>query len=104
MNDSSGRKDHSGDRTPDRQAARARRRSARRDARRDALGRQIDTSIASPCISVCQIDNATGECLGCFRTIDEIRDWIIMTAEEKTRVLGELEQRKAGAATNAGDP
>lgn len=94
MNDSSGTNGSSGDRTPDRQAERARRRATRRAA----LGRQIDTSIASPCISVCQIDDSTGECLGCGRTIDEIRDWIIMTAEQKTKVLSELEQRKARAA------
>lgn len=28
--------------------------------------------VASPCISVCKMDDARGLCLGCMRTIDEI--------------------------------
>ena len=69
-------------------------RQARRQRRRAARQRNIDTSIASPCISVCQLDNATGLCLGCFRNVDEIREWPIMTAEEKTQVLTNIAGRK----------
>ena len=76
---------------------RAGRRAGRRARRRAALSRRIDTTIPSPCISVCQIDDASGECLGCRRTIDEIRDWIVMTAEEKTAVLAEIARRAAQA-------
>ncbi len=70
-------------------------RPARRKRRRATLRREIDTSIPSPCISVCQIDSATDECLGCRRTIDEIRDWIVMTAEEKNAVLTRIGRRPA---------
>jgi predicted Fe-S protein YdhL (DUF1289 family) len=70
-------------------------RARRRAARRAALGRKIDTSVPSPCIAVCQIDDASGQCLGCHRTIDEIRDWIIMTAEEKRALLDKLATRQA---------
>jgi uncharacterized protein len=59
------------------------------------LARTIDTSIPSPCISVCQIDSATDACLGCRRTVDEIRDWIIMTAEEKKAVLARIARQPA---------
>ena len=31
--------------------------------------------IASPCINVCKMDEQTGLCSGCFRTIDEIAVW-----------------------------
>ncbi len=71
------------------------RRSDRRNARRRARGRAFDTTIPSPCISVCQVDNATGCCIGCFRSIDEIREWPIMTAEEKTAALARVAERKA---------
>ena len=84
-------------------AERARRRAMRRAARRAARGQEIDTTIPSPCISVCQIDNDNGECLGCRRTIEEIRDWIIMTAAEKTAVLGKLPERQARAGPSADD-
>ncbi len=51
----------------------------------------------SPCISVCQVDNAKGWCIGCYRSIDEIRDWPILSANQKREVLGRLAARKAEA-------
>jgi predicted Fe-S protein YdhL (DUF1289 family) len=32
-------------------------------------------SIESPCVNVCSIDGATGWCVGCGRTLDEIAVW-----------------------------
>lgn len=72
----------------ERGAERARR---RRTSRRPAL----DSSVPSPCISVCQIDDATGLCVGCYRAIDEIRDWPILSAGEKTAVLERIARRKS---------
>jgi predicted Fe-S protein YdhL (DUF1289 family) len=70
------------------------RRGRRRERRRgERARREFDTSVPSPCISVCQIDDATGYCLGCRRTIDEIRDWMIMSAEEKREVLARIAAR-----------
>lgn len=54
----------------------------------------FDTSVASPCISVCQIDDQSGLCLGCRRDMDEIRDWPILTAEEKHAVLARIVERR----------
>lgn len=71
--------------------ARAERRAERR---RRARERVFDTSVASPCISVCQLDGASDLCIGCLRHMDEIRDWPIMTADEKTAVLERIEARK----------
>ncbi len=73
---------------------------ARRERRRRRPRRApaFDTTIASPCISVCQIDDATGCCIGCNRSMDEIRDWPILSAEEKTAVLARLAARKAAQA------
>ncbi len=34
-----------------------------------------DQGVPSPCISVCRMDDVSGLCLGCFRTIDEIMVW-----------------------------
>ena len=52
-----------------------------------------DTSIASPCIGVCMLNN-TGLCDGCLRNIDEIREWIIMDREEKLAVLAKIAERQ----------
>ena len=64
-----------------------------RERRRAERLRLLASGPPSPCISVCQIDPATGRCLGCKRTIDEIRDWMIMPPEERQRVLEVLRQR-----------
>lgn len=69
-------------------------RAARRERRRQARLRGIDRSIPSPCISVCQLDDTTGLCMGCHRSIDEIRDWPILSAEEKRDVLEKIETRR----------
>ena len=82
------------------------RRRARRSARGGAQGRPravaFDTSIPSPCIKVCQIDRATDFCLGCFRSIDEIRDWPILTLEQKTAVLARVDERRHPAGSPGG--
>lgn len=62
--------------------------------RRPRPGRVFDTSVPSPCIAVCQVDPATDLCIGCRRHIDEIRDWPIMTAEQKRAVLAALPERR----------
>lgn len=56
--------------------------------------RVFDTSVPSPCIAVCQVDPASNLCIGCRRHIDEIRDWPIMTAEQKLAVLAALPARR----------
>jgi uncharacterized protein len=70
----------------ERQAARERRRAERR--------RLLASGPPSPCVSVCQMDPLTGYCVGCLRTIDEIRDWIISTPDERQKILAVLPGRK----------
>ena len=50
------------------------------------------TQVGSPCIKVCTLEGDI--CIGCFRTQDEIREWIIYTDEQKRVVLEKLEERK----------
>lgn len=80
--------------TPDETArdARRQRRAARRRRVRERL---FDDSVPSPCVSVCQLDDATDLCLGCRRSVDEIRDWPIMSADEKRATLARIEERRA---------
>lgn len=51
--------------------------------------------IETPCISVCVIDEATGLCQGCLRTIAEIASWSRLTNPERRRIMAELPSRKA---------
>ena len=47
----------------------------------------------SPCNSICKIDPASGRCLGCKRTLEEIADWPMLRAAQKRAVLERLEGR-----------
>lgn len=49
---------------------------------------------ASPCIGVCAMNESTGLCAGCFRTLEEISQWWDMNASEKRDVVARLEQRQ----------
>jgi len=51
-------------------------------------------AVASPCVNVCVMDDATGLCRGCYRTLDEIARWSVMSDRDKRVVIGILEQRK----------
>lgn len=51
--------------------------------------------IESPCVKVCLVDPATGLCLGCFRTLDEIAGWSTMSPEARRAVLADLPARAA---------
>jgi predicted Fe-S protein YdhL (DUF1289 family) len=48
----------------------------------------------SPCVDVCAIDDDTGWCIGCGRTMSEIATWASMGDTARAKVLTELDARK----------
>lgn len=59
--------------------------------------------IETPCISVCVIDETTGLCQGCLRTIAEIASWSRLSNPERRRIMAELPARKQPEAGAMGD-
>ena len=57
-----------------------------------------DSTLPSPCISICTIDPDSGQCLGCYRTREEVARWSAMSADEQRELIAELQERR-GAAT-----
>ena len=55
-----------------------------------------DATTASPCVRICELDDAIENCLGCGRTLEEIRHWRRMTDDEK-RAVNERVGRLAGS-------
>ena len=51
-------------------------------------------AVASPCISLCQMHEATGWCRGCLRTLDEIACWGGLDDVGKRVVLHSLRARR----------
>jgi predicted Fe-S protein YdhL (DUF1289 family) len=50
--------------------------------------------VASPCINICKINERSGLCDGCWRTLDEIIVWSKASNNDKTHILQKVEQRK----------
>jgi predicted Fe-S protein YdhL (DUF1289 family) len=51
-------------------------------------------SLESPCVKVCSIDAATGLCVGCLRTLDEIGGWVEFSDAERAAILQALPTRR----------
>lgn len=66
-----------------------------REKRRQERLKLLASGPASPCVSVCQMDPMTGYCVGCTRTIDEIRDWIISPPVDRNAILARSAERRA---------
>ena len=51
--------------------------------------------VPSPCVSVCRIDPASGLCVGCLRTLDEIAAWGSLTDGAKRAIWNDIERRRS---------
>ena len=61
------------------------------------LAKSTEQHVPSPCISVCRMDEDSGLCLGCFRTLDEIVVWAGSSDPDK-RMVWRLIAQRAGLA------
>ena len=59
-------------------------------------------AVASPCTSVCRMDDASGLCVGCARTLDEIANWSVLDDDARRTIVAALPARKASLASAPG--
>lgn len=45
------------------------------------------------------MNESNGLCHGCYRTIAEIREWWDMAPEQRSQIMGQLEQRQIECAS-----
>jgi len=64
-----------------------------RVATMQAAAAEATQPVPSPCVSICRMDPASGLCVGCLRTLDEIAQWSQMKDDDKRAVLEQLEAR-----------
>lgn len=57
--------------------------------------------VPSPCVKLCALDPRSGYCVGCYRTIDEVANWVEMSAEDKRAVLERVARRRARQSEEA---
>ena len=55
----------------------------------------VSAAMATPCIKVCYIDDPSGLCLGCFRTLAEIACWQHLGASERAQITADLPSRRS---------
>ncbi|HET9125195.1 MAG TPA: DUF1289 domain-containing protein [Solirubrobacteraceae bacterium] len=67
-----------------------------------ARGEADRRRVESPCVGVCVIDETSGLCEGCLRTLEEIARWGVSSAPERREVLAAVAARRA--AMGAGAP
>ncbi len=53
-----------------------------------------DGPVETPCIDICKINHATGYCIGCCRSSDEIARWASMSDAERRAIMDELDRRR----------
>ena len=53
--------------------------------------------VPSPCNNVCRMDERSGWCLGCCRTLDEIASWSSLDEERKRAIVEALPSRREAA-------
>lgn len=51
--------------------------------------------MSSPCIGICRIDDFSGMCEGCGRTMEEISGWPSATETEQQKTLATVAERLA---------
>ena len=62
-------------------------------AARAQLARATALNVPSPCISVCRMNQESWLCEGCYRSIEEIRQWGAASDADKKGIWARIEQR-----------
>lgn len=53
----------------------------------------VSDDIASPCVNNCQL-NEEDVCMGCYRSLQEIGDWMLLNSEQRLEVLQRSQERR----------
>jgi predicted Fe-S protein YdhL (DUF1289 family) len=59
--------------------------------------------VPSPCVDVCRMDEVSGWCLGCQRTLREIAAWSTLDDDDKRAIWSLLPMRRASLAPQPSD-
>mgnify|MGYP006243274299 FL=1 len=58
------------------------------------IGQQVkQNKIMSPCVGICQIDEKSQLCIGCFRSANEIAIWPQIDYEKASEIISQISKR-----------
>ncbi|MGV7211041.1 DUF1289 domain-containing protein [Oxalobacteraceae bacterium A2-2] len=58
------------------------------------MNMNVETPVPSPCVSLCKMDEDRRYCMGCLRTLEEIRNWRNADDNYKRAVWSQLAWRR----------
>ncbi|WP_434678583.1 DUF1289 domain-containing protein [Pseudomonas sp. R1-18] len=58
----------------------------------------VSPAVPSPCVSLCRLDEQK-VCLGCFRHVEDIREWRSADDSRRRQICLDAEQRRQAATT-----
>jgi len=59
-----------------------------------AAERRVMPKVTTPCTGVCRIDQSSGLCIGCRRTMDEIVLWGSMSEKDRRAIMAQVRERR----------
>lgn len=63
----------------------------------DAMEQHAGAGVPSPCVSICELDEARGRCKGCYRTLQELAGWGALSDADKRTIWARIEERQVDA-------
>lgn len=63
------------------------------------MNQPVEGSVPSPCINVCKMNERSGLCEGCLRTLDEIAMWGQASNPQKLAILAQVVERREATAS-----
>lgn len=54
----------------------------------------VSAALRTPCVLVCFVDDESGLCLGCFRTVDEVAAWTSLDDAGRAAIMDALPARR----------
>ena len=57
----------------------------------------VSGAVQSPCVSLCKLDEER-VCMGCFRHVEDIREWRSADDQRRREIIAQATARKAVAA------
>ena len=63
----------------------------------------MSDSASSPCISICRLDDDGVYCVGCLRTLDEVRRWPRLDEAGRRLILDRIREAEGSAPAPGSD-
>lgn len=63
------------------------------------MNQTVEGPVPSPCVNVCRMNERSGLCEGCLRTLDEIAAWGQASDPQKLAILAQLAERREVTAS-----